>query len=466
MRYKQRIIACGNAAAVLIMALSAQATDYTSNFNPGDVASANLNDPAKWTPNTGYPGKGVGDKVDITNITLGGGNRALLINVDAIHLAEFKFNAASTATLQVYAANAARTITIDSIIKNSSSTLQFYNGSDGVNTLSMDVGNVAVNAGTMELGASSRSLQFTVSGTTTISTGAEVRVSSGAKVKLGHLNLSAATAAVRTSAYKNGIVEVSSLTGNGIVETTNLGGSVTRGDLILNNSNASEVTFSGVLRNGNAGSLHVTKQGAGTQILSGNTNTYSGTTSITAGTLLVTNTAGSGTGSGSVTVDASGTLGGNGIIAPGAGNNVTVIGALSPGSNNAAALTFKLSGASKLDFASGSKLQFSLGTTSDSIAFTTAGDWLSGSGNVTLELTLGDGFAYGVTYNIFTNTTTSGFNVASVTGYDTANYIHVFTQIGNNYVISFQAIPEAGTVGLLSTGSLLFMAGALARRKE
>ena len=37
---------------------------------------------------------------------------------------------------------------------------------------------------------------------------------------------------------------------------------------------------------------------------------------------------------------------------------------------------------------------------------------------------------------------TSGFAVASITGYDSANYVAAFTQAGNDYQLSFTAIPE------------------------
>jgi len=78
------------------------------------------------------------------------------------------------------------------------------------------------------------------------------------------------------------------------------------------------------------------KDGTGTLTLSGN-NTYPGGTTVTAGTLLVNNTAGSGTGAGAVVVNTTGTLGGTGSIsgtvtvnaggnlAPGNGGNTTAI---------------------------------------------------------------------------------------------------------------------------------------------
>jgi autotransporter-associated beta strand protein len=71
------------------------------------------------------------------------------------------------------------------------------------------------------------------------------------------------------------------------------------------NQNAT-TTFSGVIANLTSnGSL--TKTGIGTLFLSG-ANTYSGTTTVSGGSLVLTNTNGSGTGSGNVVVDSGGTL--------------------------------------------------------------------------------------------------------------------------------------------------------------
>ncbi len=74
----------------------------------------------------------------------------------------------------------------------------------------------------------------------------------------------------------------------------------------------------------------VTKEGTGIWKLTGN-NTYGGGTTVSVGTLLVSNAFGSGTGSGGVTVASGAILGGTGVIDPGAGNSVTINGTLAPG---------------------------------------------------------------------------------------------------------------------------------------
>jgi autotransporter-associated beta strand protein len=102
-------------------------------------------------------------------------------------------------------------------------------------------------------------------------------------------------------------VTIGSLEGNGRVQ---LGSN----NLTVGSNNLS-TTFSGVIldggTNGGAGGS-LAKIGAGTLTLSGG-NTYTGGTTVNAGTLLVNNTSGSGTGTGAVQVNA-GTLGGTGTI--------------------------------------------------------------------------------------------------------------------------------------------------------
>lgn len=84
--------------------------------------------------------------------------------------------------------------------------------------------------------------------------------------------------------------------------------------------------------NGNmTGNAIAGKAGSGTLVLNGNNSGRSGATEITGGTLLVNNTAGSGTGSGAVTVQNGGTLGGDGSI--GGSLTVNAGGVLAPGSS-------------------------------------------------------------------------------------------------------------------------------------
>jgi autotransporter-associated beta strand protein len=228
-------------------------------------------------------------------------------------------------------------------------------------------------------------------------------------------------------------------------------------------------SFGGVIE----GSGAVTVSGA-VQTLS-NINTYTGDTTITAGTLALSG-GGSINNSAIIDVQSSATLsiagvttttvigstsaqtlqglgsvdlgsktltiGGSGTLAPGA----------SPGT-----LDFISSAAGKLDFASGSVIAFELGTTSDLIAFSAAGDWLTGSGNATLSLSLLDGFNYAGTYTVFENVTTSGFTMANITGYDTGTYAANFEQSGDTYNLTFTAVPEPGSalLGSLATLALL-----------
>ncbi len=81
--------------------------------------------------------------------------------------------------------------------------------------------------------------------------------------------------------------------------------------------------FDGNTGSGTVGALSLAKSGTAALTLTA-ANTYTGTTQVNAGTLLVNNTAGSGTGAGNVTVNAGGTLGGTGTVIPTTGNTVTV----------------------------------------------------------------------------------------------------------------------------------------------
>jgi autotransporter-associated beta strand protein len=97
-------------------------------------------------------------------------------------------------------------------------------------------------------------------------------------------------------------------------------------------------TFTGTIRDGNAGSvLSVIKSGSGTQVFGADAlASYTGTTTVNAGTLLVNTTLG-GPGAGAVTVNSGATLGGNGTI--NGNTSIAAGGTLAPG-NSPGVMTF------------------------------------------------------------------------------------------------------------------------------
>jgi len=130
---------------------------------------------------------------------------------------------------------------------------------------------------------------------------------------LGGLTVNGATITLSGTGYFD------ALSGNGTINSEDAGSLVVG----VNGGNG---TFSGSI-NGSTRSL--TKQGSGTQTLSG-ANTYGGGTTVSAGTLLISNTAGSGAGTGSVVVNG-GKIGGSGAFA--GALTINAGGTLSPGSS-------------------------------------------------------------------------------------------------------------------------------------
>ncbi|MDX1962112.1 MAG: autotransporter-associated beta strand repeat-containing protein [Pirellulales bacterium] len=120
------------------------------------------------------------------------------------------------------------------------------------------------------------------------------------------------------------------------------------------NTNGNNATIDALITSNNTAGNFI-KQGAGTLTLT-NANTYQGITTISEGTLSVTNTTGSGTGTGAVGVNPTGTLAGTGIIS----GLVTSGGNIAPGTTGAGTLTLD-GGLSLLN----STLSFELGSSSD-----------------------------------------------------------------------------------------------------
>jgi len=166
-------------------------------------------------------------------------------------------------------------------------------------------------------------------GTSSITWGSSNFVSSGSR-----LILNSATATHRVD-FKDG------LNLNGNTETVQvLDNPALTGDY---------ARISGVISG--TGASHLRKTGDGVLELT-NANTYAGGTTIAAGTLLVNNTSGSGTGSGAVTINAGAALGGSGTIA----GAVTLSGVHRPG-NSPGIQSF----GSDLTYSSGASVEWELG---------------------------------------------------------------------------------------------------------
>lgn len=187
------------------------------------------------------------------------------------------------------------------------------------------------------------------------------------------------------------------------------------------------------------GAMHQT--GAGTTVLSGDNTDFTGTTTVSAGTLHVIDTLG-----GTVDVQSGGTLGGigtfTGLVTADSGAHIA------PG-NSPGTITFH--GGLTLD--GGSVLDYQLGTTSDLIKIT--GGTLTGpsSGAVTLNLSDAGGFAAG-TYTLFDYTTatgTSSFDVSDFAfGSTISGYTYSLGFSGSTLQLTATAVPEPATYALIA----------------
>ncbi|MGZ5022196.1 MAG: hypothetical protein ACXWAX_06400, partial [Chthoniobacterales bacterium] len=217
---------------------------------------------------------------------------------------------------------------------------------NGSNTHS---GSNVIVSGVLELGKTSNALALGP-GPTNIVPGATVRHQSA--VFINQIS-DAATINVDGTYDLNGATEtIGALTGSGSVLLGN-------GQLSVGASVGS--TFSGVI----SGAGQLRKVGLGSTLTLNQPNTYSAGTVLDQGRLEVSNTTGSATGTGNVSVNSGGILTGLGYISPAAGNNVAVSngGSVTPGSAGAGLLHLTFSGAGKLQLQSGSKLELNIGTT-------------------------------------------------------------------------------------------------------
>jgi autotransporter-associated beta strand protein len=210
----------------------------------------------------------------------------------------------------------------------------------------------------------------------------------------------------------------------------------------LDPNTAGNMLLSGILNDG-SGTLSLVKDTAGTLTLTG-TNSYSGNTTVSNGTLLVNNPTGSGTGTGAVTING-GALGGTGIISGVVTNNAG--GTLSPGTSIG---TLTINGNLTLKPGSTNTFEVNGSTPTNDVVVLGAGVTYGGVLNIVTNGT----FTAGQTFKLFSGAgATNVGNFASLVGSPGGGKAFSFT----NGVLSVVTAGPSGPATLTNSlsGSLL-----------
>lgn len=463
-------------------AAAAIINDFDSNFGSNN-STVKWNTASNWTLGNGTGTIPLTEEDKATVTARVGATQNLEVNVDGIHVGELEYKANSNSTQRLTMPNSLTvnyTFQADRLVKNGNFTLAIQNGGQGgspPSSLIVEIGNLYLNEGYMELGATNSLGGFTVTDSSFIASGRKLFLTGvqGNRIELGHVTMSGGYLVLGGRGYSSGTMVVSSLTGTGYVSVSDSAThNGTAGTLEINSSNATPATSSGFLRNQTGSQdavLTVVKKGAGTQILSRAAgNTYTGNTTIEGGVLAVTNTSGSGLGAGTVEVKASGVLAGSGFIAPGAGQGLVVQtgGAVAPSAHLSSGLaTLTLNGVNNsggtpplLDMKEGSffTIRFGTGNQSDSIAFQNyfAGGWEMFSGGIALNgLNVQEGSFTLFTFNSIADSEIDSLTSLLRVGSGFSGYDADFSWSGDSILLGVSVVPEPGILGLLAAGVLL-----------
>lgn len=363
-----------------------------------------------------------------------------------------------------------RTLTVSGVISGSLTEVQLRGAGGGTFTGIVRLsGNNTFTASTLQifdgnlrlahsnaLGSSANTLQL---GNSAVTTDISILTEGAVTIAQGMRLVSKAGAGT----YTIGGGDASTSTYSGNITVNSNTASSTAMPLIVTAATGGRVNFTGnILRDGNSTGSgdSLTKTGAGIVSLAGSGNTYSGTTTVSAGTLLVNGTLATG---GAVSVSASATLGGAGTI----NRDVTIANSaiFTPGDMDASSVsqvgtltvnTLTFSGAD-------SKILLDVGSiaNSDKIAVSTSGG-LAFNGDLTLKIA--SGIEAG-TYDLFsfTGSPTGSFDSVSLTGLESislsnssgvwtgtsGNFTYTFTQATGDLVVT-SLIPEPSSYAMLA----------------
>jgi autotransporter-associated beta strand protein len=221
--------------------------------------------------------------------------------------------------------------------------------------------------------------------------------------------------------------------------------------LNLAGSTAGQGEIAGIISDFSAAkNTRVTKSGTGTWTLSG-ANTYTGTTSVDAGTLIISGTH---TGGAAYTVASGATLGGIGNINTAADAGVSILGSLSPGESIGTLHMNLGTGALDISAVGPGSLIFELGATGDQVQL--AGSSVLNIGTLDFadfNFTSQSGFGPG-TYTLF-DTSTSILGSIGIAGGTIDGLAATLSFANGDQDLVLQVVPEPSAFVLAAIGMLV-----------